>query len=308
MEVLGLILHNMKHFYYFLLAVISLILSVSAIVFANAKEKHPDKHLEVVFRNIGHQLLLHSKDSTSRVLPVKTINEHTYQISFEHSFGFTPDTLMSIIHRQLSKTNMPENYIVSVNDCSENETIFAYEINTRDGDLKPCGRREQEIGCYLIQIEFLAVQPFNYTWLLTAFVPIAFAGLYLNRRQNKQEEKQNVGAGTSLSDNDKAVSEVLEYQVLGKFRFFDVKGILSLDDVKIDLSEKEIKALNIFVSNQNMVVERDRLRKEIWEDEGVFVINRNVDVLVSKLRKKLSGDPSVKIINIHGKGYKLIYG
>ena len=55
-----------------------------------------------------------------------------------------------------------------------------------------------------------------------------------------------------------------------------------------------------------MVVERDRLKKEIWEDEGVVVIDRNVDVLVSKLRKKLSADASLKIVNVHGKGYKLM--
>jgi DNA-binding response OmpR family regulator len=53
-------------------------------------------------------------------------------------------------------------------------------------------------------------------------------------------------------------------------------------------------------------VEREKLMKEIWEDEGTIVISRNVDVLVSKLRKKLSDDSSLKFINVHGKGYKFI--
>jgi len=168
----------MKHFYYFLSAV-SLTLIVSILAVVNAKKAPSDKHLEIVLRNIGHQLLLNSKDSTSRVLPIKTINEHIYQISFENSIGFTPDTLIRLVHQQLSKTNMPKDYIVSVNECSENKTIFAYEINTIDGDLKPCRGREQDTGCYLIQIEFLTEKPFNYAWLLLLFVPMAFAGFYL---------------------------------------------------------------------------------------------------------------------------------
>ncbi|SMC42361.1 helix-turn-helix domain-containing protein [Moheibacter sediminis] len=302
----------MKHFYYFLSVAVSLMLFVAAMAFMNTKKELPDKHLEVVLRNIGHELLLHSKDSTSRVLPVKMINERTYQISFENGFGFTPDTLMRLVHQQLTKTDMPKDYIVSVNDCHGNKTIFAFEINTFNGDLKPCGGREQETGCYLIQIEFLANDTsFNYAWLLTAFVPIAFAGFYLNRQRNKPETdkpevKETIDEEASVSVNDNIISEVLEYKELGAFRFYDVKGMLCLNDATIELSEKEIKALSIFASNQNMVVERDRLRQEIWEAEGVFVINRNVDVLVSKLRKKLSGDPSVKIVNVHGKGYRFI--
>src|SRR5690606_27663196 len=98
----------MNQFYYFLSAAVSLILFVSVMVFVNAKKELPDKHLEVVLRNIGHELLLHSKDSTSRVLPVKAINERVYQISFENSFGFAPDTLMGLVHEQLDKTDMPK--------------------------------------------------------------------------------------------------------------------------------------------------------------------------------------------------------
>jgi hypothetical protein len=41
--------------------------------FVKKENQHPDKHLEIVLRNIGHQVLLHSKDSTSRVLPVKKL-------------------------------------------------------------------------------------------------------------------------------------------------------------------------------------------------------------------------------------------
>ena len=71
---------------------------------------------------------------------------------------------------------------------------------------------------------------------------------------------------------------------------------------------KSTKALKIFAENIDQVVEREKLMKEIWEDEGIVVMSRNVDVLVSKLRKKLSDDNSLKFINVHGKGYKFVIG
>jgi len=282
---------------------------IVALAFVKKSNEHPDKHLEIVLRNIGHQVLLHSKDSTSRILPVKTVNDNTYRISFENSFGFTPDTLMSIVHQQLAKTDRLGDYTVSVNDCDQNQTIFAYEVNTARGDLKPCRGRVQKKGCYVIEISFPAKRSFNYSWLLLAFIPVVFAGLYFARRRNRISESQELieeKVDESLSGEPESVPAITDYKKVGNFVFFESKGLLSLNDETIELSAKEGKALSILVSNQNEVVGRDLLMKEIWEDDGVVVITRNVDVLISKLRKRLSADPSVKIVNVHGKGYKMI--
>src|SRR5580698_9528246 len=138
---------SMKQYSFFVVLSVSMIIGAMALV--EKSNEYPDKHLEIVLRNIGHQVLLHSKDSTSRVLPIKTVNENTYQISFENSFGFTPDTLMSIVHQQLAKTDWPGDYTVSVNECDQNRTVFAYEVNTARGDLKPCRGRQQKKGCYV---------------------------------------------------------------------------------------------------------------------------------------------------------------
>lgn len=287
-------------------------LSVSLIVFAMAFVKenaHPDKHLEIVLRAIGHQVLLHSKDSTSRVLPVKTVNKNTFRISFENSFEFTPDTLMNLVDQQLAKTNKWGDYTVSVNECSQNQTIFAYEVNTASGGLKPCRGRVQKKGCYVIEISFPVRKSFNYGWLLLAFIPVAFGGLYFARRRNRISEPQEPieeKVDESLPGKAEPVPVNSDYKRLGNFVFFESKEILSLNGETIELSVKEAKALSILASNLNQVVGRDLLMKEIWEDDGVFVITRNVDVLISKLRKRLSGDASVKIVNVHGKGYKLV--
>ena len=294
---------------YSLFAVLSVSMVVFAMAFIQKETEHPDKHLEIVLRTIGHQVLLHSKDSTSRVLPVKTVNDNTYRISFENSFVFTPDTLMSIVHQQLAKTDRPGDYTVSVNDCYQNQTVFAYEVNTASGDLKPCRGREQKKGCYVIEISFLAKKSFNYDWLLLVFIPVVFAGLYFARRRNKisvPQERIEEKVDESLSGETEPVPGIADHKKLGNFVFFESEGMLSLNGETIELSVKEAKALRLLTSNQNQVVGRDLLMKEIWEDDGVLVITRNVDVLISKLRKRLSADPSVKIVNVHGKGYKII--
>jgi len=294
---------------YSLFAVLSVAMTVLALAFIKKGTEHPDKHLEIVLRNIGHQVLLHSKDSTSRVLPIKTVNNNTFQISFEDSFRFDPDTLMYLVQQQLAKTDRLGDYTVSVNDCYKNQTIFAYEVNKASGDLKPCGGRQQKRGCYVIEISFLAKKSFPYGWLLLAFIPIAFGGLYFIRRRTGISEPQELieeGVNESPSSEPEPVPVIADNKKLGNFVFFESEGILSLNGETIELSVKEAKALSILSSNQNQVVGRDLLMKEIWEDDGVFVMARNVDVLISKLRKKLSADPSVKIVNVHGKGYKMI--
>lgn len=294
---------------YSFIAVLSVTLAVSIMAFVNAKNDRPDKHLEIVLRTIGHQVLLHSKDSTSRVLPIETVNENTFRISFENSFEFMPDTLMNLVHQQLAKTDRPGDYTVSVNECHQNRTIFAYEVNTANGDLKPCRGREQKKGCYVIEISFLAKRSFPYGWLLLAFIPVAFGGLYFAGRRTRipaPQEHIEEKIDESLSSKAEPGQDVADYKKLGNFLFFESKGILSLNGETIELSAKEAKALRLLALNQNQVVGRNLLMKEIWEDDGVFVITRNVDVLISKLRKRLSADPSVKIVNVHGKGYKMM--
>jgi DNA-binding response OmpR family regulator len=54
----------------------------------------------------------------------------------------------------------------------------------------------------------------------------------------------------------------------------------------------------------NEIIERSRIQKEIWEDEGV-IVGRSLDMFISKLRKKLEFDSNIKIVVVRGKGFKL---
>ena len=274
-------------------SIVIIVILIAAVAFINKKNEIPAKHIEVVLRDVGHQLLRSAKDSSSRVLPVKKLNETTYQISFQNDFGFISDTLINLVQRTFQKNALAKEYVVNLRNCKQNETVFAFEINSQTGDVTPCRGRTLEVGCYVIEIELLKKNKFNFFWLTLLIIPLSLLGFYMKDKFRKKEGNE------SISDNN-------DYIQLGSFRFYADHNVLKIANDNIPLSEKETKALKIFAENINQIVEREKLMKEIWADEGVVVISRNVDVLVSKLRKKLSDDNSIKISNVPGRGYKLI--
>lgn len=274
---------------------IMIVILIGAVAFISKKNEIPEKHIEVVLRELGHQLLLTAKDSTSRVLPVKQLNENTYQVSFQNDLSFISDSLINLVQREFQKTALATNYIVNLKNCEKKETVFAFEINGHAGDLTPCRGRKLEVGCYIIEIELLKKTKFNFFLLILLIIPLLVFAFYVKNKFRKKEGKE------SISDTN-------EYVQLGNFRFYADINVLKIGNNNITLSEKEAKALKIFSENINQIVEREKLMKEIWEDKGIVVISRNVDVLVSKLRKKLSDDNSIKFINVPGRGYKFIIG
>ncbi|MBN8673216.1 MAG: helix-turn-helix domain-containing protein [Chitinophagales bacterium] len=283
----------MKPFILFGSSMLVVVILMAAVAFNNKKNEIPEKHVEVVLRDIGHQLLLSANDSSSRVLPVKKLNSTTYQVSFQKNVGFISDTLINIVQRTFQKNVLAREYIVNLRNCEQKETVLAFEINGKTGDLTPCRGRKLEVGCYVIEFDLLKETTFNFLWLLLLLIPLGFAGFYMKEKLQKKEAKEPVAADA-------------EYIQVGRFQFYTGNNLLKNEHTTITLSEKETKALKIFTQNINQVVEREKLMKDIWEEEGIVVISRNVDVLVSKLRKKLSADNSLKFINVHGKGYKFI--
>ncbi|PSL29051.1 transcriptional regulator [Chitinophaga ginsengisoli] len=284
---------RMKPFILLGSSTIIIFILISAVASINKKDEISEKHLEVVLRNIGHQLLLSANDSSSRVLPVKKVNENTYQLSFQNEFRFVSDSLINLVQREFQKTALATNYIVNLKNCQKKETVLAFEINGKAGNLTPCRGRRLAVSCYIIEIELLKANNFNSIWLLLVLIPLGFIGFYVKNKFRKKEEKESI-----VNNND--------YIQLGSFQFYADNNVLKTGDKSILLSEKETKALKIFAENINQIVERETLMKEIWEDKGIVVISRNVDVLVSKLRKRLTDDNAIKFINVPGRGYKFI--
>lgn len=285
---------------FFLITVVTLTaLLVSAVFLALTQPNQPElleKRTELVMRQIGHKVLLYAGDSTSRVLPVKKIDTNTFLITFQSQFTFVPDTLVKVVHQSLKSGNLPLKYTVSVLSCKADELIYGYEMQPDSANTVACLGRSQPEGCYKIQISFAELSPLSRQvnpYSMIIFLSGILIGVFFIGKRLKPKTVQTL----PLAD-DTSVS-------IGSYAFYAESRTLKSDTETIELSEKESKLLSIFANNLNQIIERERLLKEVWEDDGVFVVGRSLDVFVSKLRKKLQKDASIKIVNIHGKGYKL---
>ena len=250
---------------------------------------------EILLRKIGHEVLLYSGDSTSRVMPVQKISENEYQLRFENEFSFQPDSLVKAISSALAKDNLANDYIVNVLNCEGNSVIFGYAIfkNKKD-NIMPCSGRKQPKSCYVINLKFksrgLNIPQKDY--LIGGIPLLAFIGLVIS--MSGKGRKNTVINSPAPEHGFK----------MGNIIFNPARRQLQSAGMITELTLKESKLLLIFARSPNVIIERSRLQKEIWEDEGV-IVGRSLDMFISKLRKKLEHDPAIKLVNIHGKGYKL---
>ena len=248
---------------------------------------------EVLLRRIGHEILLQSGDSTSRVLPVKKIAENEYQIRFENDLTFQTDSLVNTTQRLLAKDPLVSDYIVNVLNCGNSSVVYGYAISkNKKDDIVACKGRRQPVACYMINIKF---KPNDLTavkkeYLLGGLSFLAFIG-FIFLRSVKPRKTLHEGEHSSMF-------------TLGSVLFDAKNQKLIINDNTIDLTGTETRVLLIFALSPNEIIERSRLQKEIWEDEGV-IVGRSLDMFISKLRKKLELEPNINIVVIRGKGYKL---
>jgi len=294
----------------YLLALILLLgISVIAVAFNMGDgEGFESSRREVLLRRIGHEILLQSGDSASRVLPVKKIAENEYQISFEKPFGFQPDSLVNTTHRLLANDQQGSDYVVHVLNCADASVAYGYAIakNKKDEIIACIGRR-QPVGCYLINIQFKpsGIITAKNGFLLGSLAVLAFAGAIFFRSVRPRKPL------TDSQHTDIPVDQPLEFRnqsasifTLGSMSFDAETRKLMMAGKAIDLTKTETRVLRIFAASPNEAIERSRLQKEIWEDEGV-IVGRSLDMFISKLRKKLELDTNIQIVVIRGKGYKL---
>lgn len=248
---------------------------------------------EILLRRIGHELLLQSGDSTSRVLPVKKIAESEYQISFQNQLTFQTDSLVNITRRLLAKDPLTGDYVVNVLNFGNSGVAYGYAISqNKKGDIVPCKGRKQPRGHYAINIKFkpTAINTIKNDFLLGSLPLLAFVGFIFLRSVKPKKALP----GDQHSD----------VTALGAALFDAKNRKLIINNETTDLTATETRLLLIFASSPNETIQRSRLQKEIWEDEGV-IVGRSLDMFISKLRKKLEPDPDINIVVVRGKGYKL---
>ncbi len=282
---------------YIFALILSLFISVICVAFSMADGEDFDiARREVLLRRIGHELLLQSGDSTSRVLPVNKIAANEYQIRFENNLTFQPDSLVNTTRRLLAKDPLAGDYVVNVLNCSNSSVAFAYAISKDEKNtIVACLGREQPTACYMITIRFEPKGTLiaKNGYLLGSLPFLAFVGFIFLRSVKPRKALTDLHPANTYS--------------LGRV-LFDVKNRkLLINGNAIDLTGTETRLLLIFASSPNETIARNRLQKEIWEDEGI-IVGRSLDMFISKLRKKLELDPNVKIVVVRGKGYKLEIG
>src|SRR5690606_26070666 len=171
--------------------------------------------------------------------------------------------------------------------------VFGYAIskNNQDDIIAGIGR-SQPIGSYMIRIQFkpTGMSLAKNEYLFGSLLALAFVGFVFLRTVKP-------GRSSPDSQNDGLLT-------VGSISFDVETRKLMINGKSIDLTRTETRLLHIFALSPNETIERSRLQKEIWEDEGV-IVGRSLDVFISKLRKKLKSDPNINIVAIRGKGYKL---
>lgn len=248
---------------------------------------------EVLLRRIGHEVLLQSGDSTSRVLPVEKIAKNEYRISFENKLTFQPDSLVNITRRLLATDPFASDYVVNVLNTGSAGVAYGYAISkNKKDDIISCKGRKQPKAHYSITIKFkpTILDTAKSGYLLGGLPFLAFVGFIVWRSAKHKTDIPGVQDPSMIT-----LGQVL----------FDVKNRkLITEGITTDLTATETRVLHIFASSPNETIERSRLQKEIWEDEGV-IVGRRLDMFISKLRKKLEVEPDIKIVVVRVKGYRL---
>lgn len=275
---------------------------------SNAQEAQDERHIEVSLRMIGHQVLLSSSDSISRILPIIKENDR-YRIQFESEFEFNPEELVSTVNRVVQETRMANSYIVEVEKCETGEVVYSYEMNhLEQTDIIPCKTRVQPKSCYSLLFTLLdppepietshngtrgpsdgsSSEAGQVTYSIISLLLVFMLGVFVflwKRRRNSMIDPNLIP--------------------LGEYHFDKRNTELLFENQRIELTSKEADLLLLLYNAANTSVEREVILNMVWGDEGDYV-GRTLDVFISKLRKKLEADSSVKIVNIRGVGYKLV--
>lgn len=273
-----------------------LVVFLGGLLFSSVEDEVDfSERVKISLRQVGHQLLLKNKDTTSLVLPIKKIEQFVYKLSFQNEFAVEPNDLVLIVKENLKKAALPENYRVEVLQCEDDEVSYSYEVKKEnEKEIVPCLERKLPLSCYIIKVKFiqkssLFLRKSVFYLAIVLLLLIFLLDVFFLKSKKETELLKNDGG---------------EVTKLGSFQFYPEQNKLVKQAVEINLSKKECELLAIFVTRPNEIIKREELTKKVWEDNGVFV-GRSLDTYISKLRKILKEDSSLKITNIHGVGYKL---
>lgn len=82
-------------------------------------------------------------------------------------------------------------------------------------------------------------------------------------------------------------------------------GKVTKNGEEIELSSTELKLLVYFIKNQGLILSKEQILMQIWENDGEFVDDNIVSVNIRRLRIKIESDAKhpEHIKTVHGMGY-----
>ena len=93
---------------------------------------------------------------------------------------------------------------------------------------------------------------------------------------------------------------------IGRYVFAYTQHKRRLDEIEIQLTNREAELLKRLYDHRNQVPERSVVLLDLWGQDHFFN-GRSLDVFVTRLRRYLRDDPQVQILNVRSIGYKLIF-
>jgi DNA-binding response OmpR family regulator len=115
-------------------------------------------------------------------------------------------------------------------------------------------------------------------------------------RINELLRRSNQGSGKEITQ---------QVFIMGKYKFSPSTQILSCEEAKFNLTNRESQLLRELVIHKNSILDRKKILQQLWGDDNSFNA-RSMDVFIGKLRKYLIHDPALSIVNVRGYGYKFI--
>lgn len=274
-------------------------------------ERRFSEQVDLALRQTAHHLLRIAGDRTSTIPPVEHLDSDTWLVRLAHNFEY--DSLPPVLREAFAKHHVPGDYNVAVVECFSEALILGYTTSqSAPDDGVACRGRDQMPGCYNLRVTFtgrVAAAGESNAWVLFATLLLALLAwlVYSLAGLRRAKPESLLSKPATVSTTEIATPE----PATGKSTFQFGQSVLYVDNQKLAasgvekaLTYRETKLLLLFCTNPNQLLERDRILKLVWEDEGILV-GRSVDVFVSRLRKLLKEDPTVKIINVHGVGYRM---
>lgn len=289
---------------FILLAAVSFILLAVYSGSGESASAYNETKETIVLRKIVHELLLSCGDSTSRVLPVQQVAENEFHLFPERPLSIQPDSFVKIINKTISEGKLLRNFTASVVQYRDKQVVYGLALSpVAEENVVSCVGRQLPEDSYYFSFIFSPAKEHaswsRYIYLGCAVITTGLFFFFLSRKKIKNTNNPAV-TGTGDAENTVEANHIC----IGQYLFNPEQQFLELNGDRTTLTIKECKVLAILANSPNMVVDREMIQKEVWENEGV-IVTRSLDMFISKLRKRLSGDAGIKIVNVHGKGYKL---